>query len=287
MKTAIATDSNSGITPAKAQKYGIHVLPMPFYVNDELYFENRTISHEEFYTLQRDNAKIYSSQPSPADVMELWDQLLEEYDEVLYIPMSSGLSGSCATAQAMAQDYDGKVLVADIGRVSVTQKQAVLEAQKQALAGVKAAEILKSLVYAKNECQIFLTVDDLKYLKQGGRISASSAAIGTLLNIKPILSLEDAKVEAVGKVRGDKLARKKIMQSLDETLANKFHADHMDDFYLAAAASMSEAHARQWKTQLEEHFGVKCSMSPIPLSIGCHLGYGAYGAALIRKMHES
>lgn len=285
MKTAIATDSNSGITPAKAQKYGIHVLPMPFYVNDELYFENRTISHEEFYTLQRDNAKIYSSQPSPADVMELWDQLLEEYDEVLYIPMSSGLSGSCATAQAMAQDYDGKVLVADIGRVSVTQKQAVLEAQKQALAGVKAAEILKSLVYAKNECQIFLTVDDLKYLKQGGRISASSAAIGSLLNIKPILSLEDAKVEAVGKVRGDKLARKKIMQSLDETLVNKFHADNMDDFYLAAAASMSQENALQWKAQLEEHFGVKCSMSPIPLSIGCHLGYGAYGAALIRKMH--
>lgn len=285
MKTAIATDSNSGISPAKAEKYGIHVLPMPFYVNDELYFENRTISHEEFYTRQRDNAKIYSSQPSPADVMELWDQLLEEYDEVLYIPMSSGLSGSCATAQAMAQDYDGKVLVADIGRVSVTQKQAVLEAQKQALAGVKAAEILKSLVYAKNECQIFLTVDDLKYLKQGGRISASSAAIGSLLNIKPILSLEDAKVEAVGKVRGDKLARKKIMQSLDETLVNKFHADNMDDFYLAAAASMSEENARQWKAQLEEHFGVKCSMSPIPLSIGCHLGYGAYGAALIRKMH--
>lgn len=285
MKTAIATDSNSGISPAKAEKYGIYVLPMPFYVNDELYFENRTISHEEFYTRQRDNAKIYSSQPSPADVMELWDQLLEEYDEVLYIPMSSGLSGSCATAQAMAQDYDGKVLVADIGRVSVTQKQAVLEAQKQALAGVKAAEILKSLVYAKNECQIFLTVDDLKYLKQGGRISASSAAIGSLLNIKPILSLEDAKVEAVGKVRGDKLARKKIMQSLDETLVNKFHADNMDDFYLAAAASMSEENARQWKAQLEEHFGVKCSMSPIPLSIGCHLGYGAYGAALIRKMH--
>ena len=285
MKTAIATDSNSGISPAKAEKYGIHVLPMPFYVNDELYFENQTISHEEFYTLQRDGAKIYSSQPSPADVMELWDRLLEEYDEVPYIPMSSGLSGSCATAQAMAQDYDGKVLVADLGRVSVTQKQAVLEAQKQARARVNAAEILKSLVYAKNECQIFLTVDDLKYLKQGGRISASSAAIGTLLNIKPILSLEDAKVEAVGKVRGDKLARKKIMQCLDETLVNKFHADNMDDFYLAAAGSMSEENARQWKTQLEEHFGVKCSMSPIPLSLGCHLGYGIYGAALIRKMH--
>lgn len=285
MKTAIATDSNSGISPAKAEKYGIHVLPMPFYVNDELYFENQTISHEEFYTRQRDGAKIYSSQPSPADVMEFWDRLLEEYDEVLYIPMSSGLSGSCATAQAMAQDYDGKVLVADLGRVSVTQKQAVLEAQKQARAGVNAAEILKSLVHAKNECQIFLTVDDLKYLKQGGRISASSAAIGTLLNIKPILSLEDAKVEAVGKVRGDKLARKKIMQCLDETLVNKFHADNMDDFYLAAAGSMSEENARQWKTQLEEHFGVKCSMSPIPLSLGCHLGYGIYGAALIRKMH--
>lgn len=284
MKTAIVTDSNSGISQEKAKKYGVYILPMPFYVDDELYFEDRTMTHEEFYIRQQAGSKIYSSQPSPADVTELWDRVLEEHDEVLYIPMSSGLSGSCATAQALAQDYDGKVLVADIGRVSVTQKAAVLEARKRALAGENAAQILKELVYAKDDCMIFLTVEDLKYLKKGGRISSSSAMIGNLLNIKPILALEGDKVEAVGKVRGDKLARKKIIQGLEETLQNKFHTDNLSEFYLAAAASMSREDALGWKTQLEEHFGVRCSMSPIPLSLGCHLGHGTYGAAFIKRM---
>lgn len=284
MKTAIVTDSNCGISQEKAKKYGIFVLPMPFYVDDELYFEGCTMSHEEFYLRQQAGSKIYSSQPSPADVMELWDRVLEEHDELLYIPMSSGLSGSCATAQAMAQDYDGKVLVADIGRVTVTQKAAVLEARKRVLAGETAAQILKELTYAKDDCQIFLTVEDLKYLRQGGRISASSAVLGNLLNIKPILSLAGEKVEAVGKVRGDKLARKKIIQCLDECLVNKFHSDDLSEFYLAAAASMSKEDALAWKMQLEEHFDVRCSLSPIPLSLGCHLGHGTYGAALIKRM---
>lgn len=284
MKTAIVTDSNCGISQEKAKKYGVYVLPMPFYVDDELYFEGCTMSHEEFYLRQQAGSKIYSSQPSPADVMELWDRVLEEHDELLYIPMSSGLSGSCATAQAMAQDYDGKVLVADIGRVTVTQKAAVLEARKRALAGESAAQILKELTYAKDDCQIFLTVEDLKYLRQGGRISASSAVFGNLLNIKPILSLAGEKVEAVGKVRGDKLARKKIIQCIEECLENKFHTTDLSEFYLAAAASMSREDALAWKTQLEDHFGVRCSMSPIPLSLGCHLGHGTYGAAFIKRM---
>ena len=284
MKTAIVTDSNCGISQEKAKKYGVYVLPMPFYVDDELYFEGCTMSHEEFYLRQQAGSKIYSSQPSPADVMELWDRVLEEHDELLYIPMSSGLSGSCATAQAMAQDYDGKVLVADIGRVTVTQKAAVLEARKRALAGESAAQILKELTYAKDDCQIFLTVEDLKYLRQGGRISASSAVFGNLLNIKPILSLAGEKVEAVGKVRGDKLARRKIIQCLEECLENKFHTTDLSEYYLAAAASMSREDALAWKTQLEDHFGVRCSMSPIPLSLGCHLGHGTYGAAFIKRM---
>ena len=284
MKTAIVTDSNCGISQEKAKKYGIFVLPMPFYVDDELYFEGCTMSHEEFYLRQQAGSKIYSSQPSPADVMELWDRVLEEHDELLYIPMSSGLSGSCATAQAMAQDYDGKVLVADIGRVTVTQKAAVLEARKRVLAGETAAQILKELTYAKDDCQIFLTVEDLKYLRQGGRISASSAVLGNLLNIKPILSLAGEKEEAVGKVRVDKLARKKIIQCLDECLVNKFHSGDLSEFYLAAAASMSKEDALAWKMQLEDHFDVRCSLSPIPLSLGCHLGHGTYGAALIKRM---
>jgi DegV family protein with EDD domain len=242
------------------------------------------MTHEEFYIRQQAGSKIYSSQPSPADVTELWDHVLETHDELLYIPMSSGLSGSCATAQAMAADYDGRVLVADIGRLTVTQKAAVLEARKRALAGEHAAQILKELVYAKDDCVIYLTVEDLKYLRQGGRISASSAVLGNLLNIKPILVLEGQKVEAVSKVRGDKLARKRIIQCLEESLQNKFHSDDLSEFYLAAAASMSSEDALAWKNQLEEHFGVRCSMSPIPLSLGCHLGHGTYGAAFIKRM---
>jgi DegV family protein with EDD domain len=284
MRTAIVTDSNSGISQEKAKKYGVYVLPMPFYVDDELYFEDRSMTHEEFYIRQQAGSKIYSSQPSPADVTELWDHVLETHDELLYIPMSSGLSGSCATAQALAADYDGKVLVADIGRLTVTQKAAVLEARKLALAGEHAAQILKELVYAKNDAVIYLTVEDLKYLRQGGRISASSAILGNLLNIKPILLLEGEKVEAVGKVRGDKQARKRIIQSLEQSLENKFHSDDLSEFYLAAAASMSREDALVWKNQLEEHFGVRCSMSPIPLSLGCHLGHGTYGAAFIKRM---
>jgi DegV family protein with EDD domain len=284
MLTAIVTDSNSGISQEKAKKYGIYVLPMPFYVDDELYFEDRSMSHEEFYIRQQAGSKIYSSQPSPADVTGLWDRVLEENDELLYIPMSSGLSGACATARALASDYDGKVLVADIGRLTVTQKAAVLEARKRALAGERAAQILKELVYAKNDAVIYLTVEDLKYLRQGGRISASSAILGNLLNIKPILRLEGEKVEAVSKVRGDKQARKRIIQSLEESLENKFHSDDLSEFYLAAAASMSSEDALVWKNQLEEHFGVRCSMSPIPLSLGCHLGHGTYGAAFIKRM---
>jgi DegV family protein with EDD domain len=160
----------------------------------------------------------------------------------------------------------------------------VLEARKRALAGENAAQILKELVYAKNDCVIYLTVEDLKYLRQGGRISASSAILGNLLNIKPILLLEGEKVEAVGKVRGDKQARKRIIRCLEESLENKFHCDDLSEYYLAAAASMSSEDALVWKSQLEEHFGVRCSMSPIPLSLGCHLGHGTYGAAFIKRM---
>lgn len=285
-KTAVVTDSNSGISQEKAKKYGVYVLPMPFYIDDALYLEGQTISHEEFFKKQKSGSVIYTSQPNPYDVTQLWERVLEEYEELIYIPMSSGLSSSCDTAMALARQYDGKVVVADLGRVSVTQKFAVLEARRMAQQGLGALEISSRLQYAKNECIIYLTVDNLKYLKQSGRISASSAMVGNVLNIKPLLYLQGEKVEVAEKVRGDKAVRKKMMQAVQRDITERFHAGGMEEFYLAAAASMPMEDAKKLKESFEAYFDARCSMSSIPLSIATHLGYGTYGLALIRKMEK-
>ncbi len=283
-KTAVVTDSNSGISQEKAKKYGVFVLPMPFYIDDELYLEGQTITHDEFFSKQKGGSVIYTSQPNPYDVTQLWEQVLEEYEELIYIPMSSGLSSSCDTAMALARQYDGKVVVADLGRVSVTQKYAVLQARRMARQGLSALEISSRLQYVKNECIIYLTVDNLKYLKQSGRISASSAMVGSVLNIKPLLYLQGGKVEVAEKVRGDKAVRKKMMQAIQRDITERFHAGSIEEFYLAAAASMPAEDARKLKEDFEAFFGTVCSMSTIPLSIATHLGYGTYGLALVRRM---
>ena len=185
---------------------------------------------------------------------------------------------------ALAQQYEGRVIVADLGRISVTQKYAVLEARRMALKGLTALEIRNKLQFVKDECIIYLTVDNLKYLKQGGRISAGSAMIGNVLNIKPLLYLQGEKIEVAEKVRGDKAVRKKMMQAVQRDITERFHAKGMEEFHLASAASMTAEDAKKLKNSFEDYFGVFCSMSSIPLSIATHLGYGTYGLALIRKM---
>lgn len=286
-KTAVVTDSNSGISQEKAKKYGVFVLPMPFYIDDELYLEGQTITHEEFFRKQKDGSVIYTSQPNPYDVTQLWEEALKEYEELIYIPMSSGLSGSCDTAMALSKQYAGRVVVADLGRVSVTQKLAVLEARKMAQQGFGALEISSRLQFVKNECIIYLTVNNLKYLKQSGRISASSAMLGSVLNIKPLLYLQGEKVEAAEKVRGDKAVRRKMMQAVQRDITERFHAASIGEFYLAAAASMTPEDAKKLKESFEDYFQTSCSMASIPLSIATHLGYGAYGLAIIRKMEKT
>ena len=185
-KIAVVTDSNSGITQARAEELGVYVLPMPFYINEELFFEDITLSQEEFYKKLEEDAEISTSQPSPGDVLDLWDRLLEVYDEVVYLPMSSGLSSSCEAATALSMDYDGKVQVVDNQRISVTLDQAVRDALLLAENGKTAAEIKKILEKEKLEASIYITVDTLKYLKKGGRVTAAGAALGTVLNIKPV-----------------------------------------------------------------------------------------------------
>lgn len=190
-KIAIVTDSNSGITQSAAKELGVFVLPMPFYINEELFLEDITLTQEEFYKKLKEDADISTSQPTPLDVTELWDKVLKEYDELVYIPMSSGLSNSCETAMALARDYEGKVFVVDNQRISVTQRQSVLDAQKLIQEGKDAAEIKEILEKTKLSASIYITVETLKYLKKGGRITPAAAAVGTILNLKPVLQIQE------------------------------------------------------------------------------------------------
>ena len=221
-KVAVITDSNSGITQNQAGEYGIYVLPMPFYIDEKLYFEDITLTQEEFYKRLGEGVDIKTSQPAPGDVMDLWNKVLKEYDEIVHIPMSSGLSSSCETAHMLAEDFDGKVQVVNNQRISVTQKQSVLEAKKMAEQGMGAAEIKSILEEHKMESSIFITVDTLKYLKQGGRITPAAAAIGSVLNIKPVLQIKGEKLDAFTKARGMKLAKKKMLEAVDKELNEMF-----------------------------------------------------------------
>ena len=190
MRTAIATDSNSGITQEQAEKLGIYVLPMPFMINGEMFYEGVNLTHEEFFRQMEEGADITTSQPSPGEVTDFWDKLLKEYDEILYIPMSGGLSGSCQTAIMLSDDYDGKVQVVNNQRISVTQEQSALDARDLAAKGYEAAQIKEILERVKYESSIYITLTTLKYLKKGGRITPAAAALGTLLRIKPVLTIQ-------------------------------------------------------------------------------------------------
>ena len=199
---AIVTDSNSGITQKEAAELGIRVISMPFYIDEELYYEDITLTQEEFYKKLENDSDISTSQPSPADVMELWEELLESYDEIIHIPMSSGLSSSCETAVMLSQDFEGKVHVIDNQRISVTQRQSVMDAIEMAEKGMDAAKIEEVLMREKLEASIYITVDTLKYLKKGGRVTPAAAALGTVLNLKPVLQIQGEKLDSFAKVRG-------------------------------------------------------------------------------------
>ena len=215
-KIAIVTDSNSGITQEEGRRLGVSVLPMPFYINDVMYLEGITLTQEEFYEKLKNDEAISTSQPSPAEVCGLWDNLLKEYDEVVHIPMSSGLSASCETAMALARDYDGRVQVVDNQRISVTQEQSVYDAIKLRDEGKSAAEIRQVLEKEKMQASIYITVDTLKYLKKGGRITPAAAAIGTVLNLKPVLQIQGEKLDAFAKVRGWKAAKKTMLDAMEK-----------------------------------------------------------------------
>ncbi len=281
-RVAIATDSNSGITQKEAKELGIRVLPMPFFINGELYLEDITLTQEEFYQRLLEDADISTSQPSPGDVIDLWDEILKEYDEIVYIPMSSGLSSSCETAIGLAQDYDGKVHVIDNQRISISQRQSVLDALEMAKKGMSAQEIDDVLMREKLEASIYITVDTLKYLKKGGRVTPAAAAIGTVLNLKPVLQIQGEKLDSYAKVRGWKAAKKTMLDAAAKDLAGRFNGKEM---YIHAGYTCSDEEAKEWKSEIEARFpGYDIHMDRLSLSVSCHIGAGSKAVACIKKV---
>ncbi|BDZ81430.1 DegV family protein [Claveliimonas bilis] len=283
-KVAVITDSNSGITQKEAKELGIRVLPMPFYIDGEVYYEDITLTQKEFYERLTDDADISTSQPAPADVMELWEEALQEADEVIYIPMSSGLSGSCQTAMMLAEDFDGKVFVVNNQRISITQRQSVLDALEMAADGMSGKEIYDVLMREKLEASIYITVDTLKYLKKGGRITPAAAALGTVLNLKPVLTIQGEKLDAFSKVRGMKAAKKVMMNAMEKDITERFKGHKV---CLQAAHTCEAEVAEQWKRELEEHFpGYDIHMDALSLSVSCHIGPGSLAVACTRVVER-
>jgi DegV family protein with EDD domain len=280
-KVAIVTDSNSGITQLEAKQLGIHVLPMPFFINGKLFLEDITLSQEEFYLRLKDDSEISTSQPTPDDVTGLWDKLLKDNDEIVYIPMSSGLSGSCQTALMLAQDYDGKVQVVNNQRISVTQRQSVLDAILLVKKGKDAEEIKSLLEKNKYNSSIYIVVDTLKYLKKGGRLTPAAAAIGTVLNIKPVLQIQGEKLDSYAKARGKAQAKKLMLDAMKKDFETRFKdADEKGEMNLHAAYAGNYEEALEWKDLIEQNFPkYSVHMDPLSLSVACHIGHGALAIA--------
>ena len=278
---AIVTDSNSGITQQQGRALGISVLPMPFTINGAPYFEDINLSQEEFYRFLAQDVDVSTSQPAPGDVTALWDKLLADHEAVVHIPMSSGLSNSCHSAQMLAQDYDGRVQVVDNQRVSVTQRQSVLDAITLAGQGKSAQEIREILEARRFESSIYITVDTLKFLKKGGRLTPAAALLGTVLNLKPVLQIQGEKLDAYAKCRGKKQARKTMVEAMRKDLEQRFPQQLSQGklrLQIAYAGNLEEA--LDWKAELECAFpGQQFWMAPLSLSVACHIGQGALAVA--------
>ena len=276
---AIVTDSNSGISQAEGKELGIYVIPMPCLVDGKLYYENVDITKEQFYHFMESDADLTTSQPSPGDVMDLWDKLLKEYDEIVHIPMSSA---SCSTAMGLAQDYDGKVQVVNNQRISVTMQQSVMDAKHLAATGKSAAQIKEILEKEALESSIYLVVDTLKYLKKGGRITPAAALLGSALNLKPLLQIQGEKLDAYKKVRGMKAAKKNMLDAMKKDVEGRF-ADYVakGQLKLHVAYTTDEETAKQWMEEVQNAFPdlTITRMDPLSFSITCHTGPGVLAIA--------
>ena len=285
-KIAVMTDSNSGITQIEAKEMGITVLPMPFIIDGKTYYEDISLTQEEFYEKLAQNADVSTSQPSVEDVLKYWDKALEDADELVYIPMSSGLSGSCSTAQMLSKDYNGRVQVVDNQRISVTQRQSAVDAMELAGRGMNAAQIKELLEQEKMQSSIYIMLDTLTYLKKGGRITPAAAALGTALRLKPVLQIQGEKLDAYAKVRGKKQAKRAMLKAMKNDWETRFKEYASDgEMCLQAAYTGNLEEAEEFKKEIQEVFpGMEIHMDPLSLSVACHIGYGALAVACSRKV---
>lgn len=277
----VVTDSHSSITQTEAQRLGIYVLPMPFYIDGQVYYEDISLSREEFFKKLESGADISTSQPSPAEVMALWDKALKEYEQILYIPISSGLSGSCATAAALAQDepYLGRVFVVDNGRVSAPLHRSVLDCLELIGEGRETREIKEILEQSKEQMSIYIGVDTLDHLKKGGRITPAAALLGNVLNIKPILRVNVGLLDSFKKCRGMAKAKKAMLEAMVHDVETTFKAwKDRGELYLLAATSASMEATQQWVSEIQETFpGMEVMCDQLSLGVSCHIGYGGLG----------
>lgn len=283
-KVAVVTDSNAGIRQKEAKELGIFVLPMPFTIDDQTYYEDINLTHEEFFEKQLNGAEIFTSQPVVGNVKELWDQILKDYDEIVHIPMSSGLSGSCQTAMMLAQEYDNRVFVVDSQRISVTQKYDVIDAKRLADQGKSGQEICDILTENKLNASIYITVNTLDYLKKSGRITPAAALLGGMLKIKPILQIQGEKLDSFAKTRtmarGTKIMKEAIAKDIKERFDDDYHNVH-----ICVAYTYDEAPALELKKELEELYpGENIICDPLSLSVSCHIGPHSLAIAICKKI---
>lgn len=284
-KIAVVTDSNSGITQTQAKEMGLHVLPMPFMINNEIFYEDITLTQEEFYVRLAEGADVITSQPTPDSVMKLWDNLLKDYDEIVHIPMSSGLSGSCESAMMLAQDYDDKVQVVNNQRISVTQRQSALDALVLIERGMDAKQIKDFLEEDKFNSSIYIMLDTLYYLKKGGRITPAAAALGTILKLKPVLQIQGEKLDAFAKARTASQGKSIMINAIRNDMEKRFGGADKDNIWLEIAYSYDLEAATQLKEEVQSHFpGFDVHIGPLSLSVACHIGPGALAVACCKKI---
>lgn len=286
LNIAIVTDSNSGITQAAGKEYGIHVLPMPFMIDGETFYEDISLTQEEFYEKLKSGAEISTSQPSPEAVMNLWDELLKDHDEIVHIPMSSGLSGSCQSALMLAEDYEGRVQVVNNQRISVTQRQSCLDAKLLAAKGMNAKEIKDFLEEDKFNSSIYIMLDTLYYLKKGGRITPAAAAIGTMLRLKPVLQIQGEKLDAFAKARTTTQGKTIMINAIRSDIENRFGGMTEDrHIWLEIAHTANDEAAKVYREEILKVFpGYDIHIDPLSLSVACHIGPGALAFACCKKI---
>ena len=284
-KIAVVTDSNSGITQRQAAEYGVHVLPMPFMIDDETFYEDINLDQKGFYEKLEGGADVVTSQPSPDSVLTLWEKLLKDYDEIVHIPMSSGLSGSCQSAVMLARDFGGKVQVVNNQRISVTQRQSVLDAKLLAEKGESAARIKEILEQDKFNSSIYIMLDTLYYLKKGGRITPAAAAIGTILKLKPVLQIQGEKLDAFAKARTTNQGKQIMINAIRNDMETRFGGARADNIWLQVAYTKDDKAAELFAEELKERFGeFDMVCNPLSLSVACHIGPGALAVACCKKL---